>query len=176
MFERLFDWIIASLEAFLPFVVIMPFENGVLVRLGQFKRVLEPGFHWCYPFYIDRVIHEHIVPRTERLSGLSTTTADGKPIGFDAIVTYRISDARKAILDVEDLKDAIADSCAGQIGTTLALMTWESVWKGESIDQLTKTCRARGWKWGVEIQSVQLAGVSLVKNLRVSFGAHHQPL
>jgi regulator of protease activity HflC (stomatin/prohibitin superfamily) len=117
---------------------------------------------------------EHIVPRTERISSLATTTVDGKSIGFDAVITYRISDIQKAVLEVEDLKDAIADSCAGTIGQTLSAATWEQIWKGEATDSLTTACRKKGWRWGVEIQSVQLTGVALIKNLRiVSSGKFH---
>jgi hypothetical protein len=82
-----------------------------------------------------------------------------------------------ALLDVVDLKDAIADSCAGIIGTTLSNCSWSAIVHGETGDTLTAECRKRGWKWGVEIQLVQLTGVAPVKNLRVSLSGHaHLPV
>jgi hypothetical protein len=82
-----------------------------------------------------------------------------------------------ALLDVVDLKDAIADSCAGIIGTTLSNCSWSAIVHGETSDALTAECRKRGWKWGVEIQLVQLTGVAPVKNLRVSLSGHaHLPV
>lgn len=168
MFDRLWEIIQACFEALVPFIILYPFEKGVLCRLGTFKRELEPGFHWCIPFHIDTVFHEHITPRTEHLTGLSTTTVDGHAVGFDAVVTWRISNIRKALLEVTDLKDAIADTCAGQIGSTLAGAEWSAIRNGEVVDNLTDVVRKRGWKWGVEILSVQLSGVALVKNYRVT--------
>jgi regulator of protease activity HflC (stomatin/prohibitin superfamily) len=173
----MFDWIWNALsaigEALLPFVVLQPYESGVLCRLGTFKRVLGPGFHWVFPFHIDRVWDDHITPRTEHLSGLATTTKDGKSIGFDAIVTYRIKDIEKAVLRVTHVQDAIADTCMGIIGTELSNATWEDVLHGKATESLTSACRERGWKWGVEIMSVQLAGVALVRNFRLSGSAQH---
>lgn len=175
MLDKLWELLSASLSAMAFWTVIDPYERGLLLRLGLFRRVLEPGFHLRLPLHIDRVISENIVPRTERLSGLATTTKDGKSIGFDAVVTYRISDIEKALLEVNDLKDAIADSCAGTIGSALSNVTWEDILHGDAVDALTASCRKRGWRWGVEIQSVQLTGVALVKNLRLSMsGMPHQ--
>src|SRR4029077_20053321 len=151
----MFDWILQVLqlvwEAVVPCVVMQPFEAGVLIRLGEYKRDLEPGFHWVIPFHVDKVWHEHTTARTDHLTGLATTTTDGFSIGFDAVVTWKIDKIRKALLEVTDLKDAIADTCSGEIGTTLANSNWASIRTGQPNEELMKACRARGWKWGVEI-------------------------
>lgn len=167
MLERLIDFVQQIFISLLPWAIVEPYQQAVLTRLGKFNRVLEPGFHWRLPFF-DVVLADHVTPRTEHLVGLATTTKDGQSIGFDAVITYRISDIRKAVLDVTDLKDAIADTCAGVIGTALHAATWEAILSGDALEELTNLCRKRGWKWGVEIQAVQLAGVALVKNLRLS--------
>jgi len=171
VFDKIFEIIQACFEALVPFVILYPFERGLLIRLGKFKRELGPGFHWVLPLHFDTVLHEHVTVRTEHLAGLSTTTSDGKSVGFDAIVTYRISDLEKALLQVTDLKDVIADTCAGQIGTTLSESNWEAIRHGEVVENLSAVCRKRGWKYGVEIVAVQLAGVALVRNFRISSGA-----
>jgi len=178
MFDRLFEILQAIWASLIPFTVLDPYEGGLQIRLGKFHKELQSGFHWILPFHIDRVIPEHIVPRTERIYGLATTTKDGKAVGFDAVITWRINDLQKSILEVSDLKDAIADACAGIIGTELSNSTWEDVLHGNTVEGLTAACRKRGWKWGVEIQQVQLTGVALVKNLRVSLSLpqHTVPL
>lgn len=173
MFDKLFELLSEVWAHLLPFTVIDPYEGAVLLRLGRFHRVLEGGhFYWRIPFGVDRLIPEHVVPRTERIGGLATTTIDGKAIGFDAVVTYRISDVKKATLEVSDLKDAIADSCAGIIGTELSNSTWNDIVHGNTVDLLTAACRKRGFRWGVEIQQVQLTGVAPVRNFRVSLSGH----
>lgn len=169
--EKLFELIQTAWHALIPFVVITHYQEAVLLRLGIYKRNLGPGFHWIIPLNFDSVLHEDVKPRTERLTGLSTTTADGKSIGFDAVITYRISDIAKALLEVHDLQDAVADTCAGVLGTELSNKEWRQVWHGEVTENLTTVCRKRGWKYGIEIQSVQLMGVALVKNLRISGNA-----
>lgn len=176
----MFDWILRLLEmvwkALIPWVVIHPFEGAALTRLGKYVRNLEPGFHWVVPFHVDAVWHENITPRTSDLLGLATTTLDDKAVGFDAVVTWKINDIRKAMLECTELHDAIQDTCAGTIGTMLTKRTWDDIKNGDTLEELSKACRARGWKWGVEIIGVQLKGVTLVKTIRLTGSAQKHEL
>lgn len=171
MLDKLWELVSESLHSLVFWAVLDPYERGLQLRLGKLHKELGPGFHWILPLHIDRVISENVVPRVERLYGLSTTTADNKAVGFDAIVTYSISDVRKAMLEVDGLKDAISDACAGTIGTKLQAATWDEIRQGAPVDALTSACRRRGKKWGVEIESVQLAGIAIVRNLRLAVSA-----
>lgn len=172
MLDKLLDFLASIWHELIPITVLHPYDGAVQLRMGKTLRVLPGGgWYWKIPF-MDDIINEHIVPRTTRLTGLATTTVDGKAIGFDAVVTWRISDVQKAMLEVSELKDAIADSCAGIIGTELSNAAWIDIVHGNTVEALTSACRKRGWKWGVEIQLVQLTGVAPVKNLRVSLSGH----
>ncbi len=176
MFDKLFEILQWAAEALIPFVIIAHYERGVLLRFGHFRRVVEPGLHWCLPLHFDQVIYENVKPRTTHISGLSTTTKDGKSVGFDAIITWSIVDIEKALLEVNDIQDAITDACAGEIGTRMTEETWEAICSGAAWDKLTTACRRRGKKWGINIEEVQLAGVSLVKNIRLlTSGSHNAP-
>lgn len=174
MFDRLWDVLHEFLRLFRPAIILMPYERGLLIRLGKYIRELDSGFHWVFPFHIDTVLYENVVSRVEHISGLATVTKDGKQVSCDAIITYRISDLKKALLDVEHLHDAILDTCAGVIGTLLCGQGWDDLWSGVSVELLTTGCRKRGWKYGIEIQSVQLTGLALTKTLRLtgSVSAH----
>jgi len=168
MFERLVDLLEKIFVFLLPFTVVHPYQRCVKIRLGTFKKVLEPGFHWILPFNIDEVPGLNVMLKTHRIPGLATTTKDGKQVGFDAVVSYRISDVQKALLEIDDVHDAIIDACAGVVGTALADNTWDELIHGTAVDGLTKSCRARGWRYGVEILSVQLTGLALVRTVRLT--------
>jgi regulator of protease activity HflC (stomatin/prohibitin superfamily) len=168
MFDRLIDVLVTVWKHLLFFIVIEPYEQAVLCRLGQFVKVLDPGFHWVWPLGIDVAYTEHVTPRTERIMGLSTTSSDGKSIGFDLIITFRISDIRKAVLEVTEVRDAIADTSIGIVGQALHKATWEQILNGDALEELTSLCRRRGFRWGIEVMAVQLAGVALVRNIRLS--------
>ena len=119
------------------------------------------------PFNIDKIMKNYVVPSTHSMGNESVTIKDGKSIGYHAIVTYQINDIEKALLEVYDDDHAVRDACAGEIARVLMSHTWEEIINEQIYEDLTKACRKRAWKWGVEIMSVQLASLALVKNLRI---------
>jgi regulator of protease activity HflC (stomatin/prohibitin superfamily) len=168
MFDRLVDTLIGFIDKFAFWVVIEPWEAGVLTRLGKFHRVLEPGFHWVIPLGVDHIQCEHTVPRTHSLADQSITTVDGKQVGFQAVITYKVRDIKAALMDVEDGEHAIKDACAGTISHTISRCTWAELVESEDwINRVLKACRQRGFKFGLEITDVQFATFSLVKTIRL---------
>jgi regulator of protease activity HflC (stomatin/prohibitin superfamily) len=165
--DKLIDLLIACLELFRFWIVLDPYEQGVLLRLGRFIRVVEPGFHWVLPFRIDHVIYECVVASTHSLGNESVISTDGKSVGFAAVVTYQVRDIKKALLEIEDVNHAVRDACLGEIGRVLRESSWAEISDKDILDKLTAACRRRGFRYGIEIVCVQLASLALVKNIRL---------
>jgi regulator of protease activity HflC (stomatin/prohibitin superfamily) len=167
MLDKLIDLILEFIGLFKFWHVIDPYEQGIVLRLGKFQRILECGFHWVIPFGIDRVAAEHTVPSTHALGDASITTVDGKSVGFHAVVTYKVRDIVKALLEVEDVNHAVRDACSGEIGRVLRESTWSQILEPAILDQLTAACRKRGFRYGIEILSVQLSQLILCRTMRL---------
>jgi regulator of protease activity HflC (stomatin/prohibitin superfamily) len=176
VFERLFEFIGQFGALFKFWEVVHPYEGGLVLRLGLYNRDLKAGLNWIIPFGVEHTITEYTVPRTSRIHSLSTTTKDGKTIGFEAVVTWRIKDLKKSLLEVSALKDAIADCSMGVIGTELAESSWDEILHGKTLEAVSLACRKQGWKWGVEIIRVQLTGVAVARNIRLLQDQYSQGL
>jgi len=168
VFDKLVEIVIQFAELFKFWVVMAPFEGGVKLRLGKYVKNLEPGWNWMIPFGIDQYEHEHIVPRTHTLDPQSVTLKDGRQVGFQAVITYKVRDIKVALLEVEDSEHAIKDACAGTIAHTVAVCTWDELVQSEEwVDRVLTAVRKRGFKFGLEITSVQFSTLALVKTLRI---------
>jgi regulator of protease activity HflC (stomatin/prohibitin superfamily) len=170
MFDRLIDLLLQWIGFFIPFVVIDAFERGVVLRFGVKQRELDPGLHWIIPFQVDRVIADNVVPRTINLGAQTLTTQDGKVVTVAGVVTARISDISKATLEVENVDTAVEDSCYGAIGFAVASATWDVLQQEDFSVKLTKACRGQGWRYGIEIQRVQLSDLCLTRVIRLHNG------
>ena len=157
MFDRLFDIVFQFLDLFKFWVILNPFEQGVVVRLGKYNRVVAEGFHWTYPFNIDNVLIDNVVPRTVNLGEQGLTTADSKTITVSAVVTAKISDIRKALLEVENVDEALMDSCYATIGDLICAHDWDTIRTPEFTETVTKACRKQAWRYGLEVLRVQFA-------------------
>jgi regulator of protease activity HflC (stomatin/prohibitin superfamily) len=167
MFERLFEFLGQFGALFKFWEVVHPYEGGLVLRLGIYHRDLKPGLNWIVPFGYEHTVTEYTVPRTSRIHSMSTTTKDGRTAGFEAVVTWKINDLKKSLLEISALKDAIQDCCMGVIGTELSEATWDDIVHNKTSEALSAACRKNGWKWGVEIIRVQLTGVVAAKNIRL---------
>lgn len=75
-------------------VVIAPWEQGILVRLGKVAATLAPGIHFRVPF-LDRIYVQSVRRRTLISTNLTATTLDGKTITFTLATDFYISNIRK---------------------------------------------------------------------------------
>jgi hypothetical protein len=91
------NWLTTILQAFgKPFqwwVVVAPWERGLLIRLGRVAKVLEPGPHFRIPF-LDRVYVQSIRKRTIVDTGYSVTSKDGAVLTVSIAIDFAITDVR----------------------------------------------------------------------------------
>jgi regulator of protease activity HflC (stomatin/prohibitin superfamily) len=167
MFDKIASFLQQFAELFRCWVVIDEYERGVLLRLGRFKRELSPGIHWCVPFAVDRVLHDNVVTRTHTMHPQSLTTKDQITVSVTAVVTASIKHIRKALLEVENMDHALLDSCSAAITTHVATHEWTQLNGAETNETLTKVCRAQAWRYGIEIERVQLADFARCRVIRL---------
>lgn len=166
MFDKLIDVMISVWDRILPCTVLDEYEEGVVLRLGKFRKIIGPGFTPLIPL-VDRVVSDNVVPRTQNLNAQALTTRDGKNVVVRGIVTSTIRDIKKALLEVEGVDHALIDSCYAAIGSLVSAATWEEIRQESFSDTLTKACRKQAWRYGVEITRVQLSDVALCRTYRL---------
>ncbi len=167
MFDKLFEVVADCFFFFVPFVVIRHFERGVQLRLGTLYRTLEPGFHWVRPFNIDEVLKDNVKPRVYVLRSQSLTTLDDRSVIVGARITATIVDIRRALLEVEDMDHALADSCPGIVGAYVAARSWDSLRDADHGLHLLDEIRAAAEQYGVLVHRVQLADLQTSQSYHV---------
>lgn len=167
MFDRLIELLAQFGQWFLPFTVIDHFERGVVLRLGTYHRTLEPGFHWMWPFGIERAIADNVAWRTGTPGVQSLLTKDNKAISIRVVVTARITDIRTALLEVEGMDHAMMDSVSGAVAAYVSAHAWDEIIAEEAPNELAKACRRRAKTFGIEIDRVQLADLTPARAIRL---------
>lgn len=166
-FERLLDLIIEFLEFFRFCVTIDDYQQAVVLRLGKYHKILEPGFHILIPCYIDRALEATVVTNTTRLSSQSLTTKDGKSIVVAAVVTWEVRDIKKYLLGVEGHIEAMEDTAYGSIASYVLTHTWDELISATAMEEITAAVRKKAFKYGIEIQLVQFSDLVLTESYKV---------
>lgn len=166
MIDRLMDFLTGCVKIFQFWCIVYAYEQGVQMRFGKFLKVLDPGLHYCLPFHIDHVMVDNVVTRTVHLGAQSLTTKDGKSIVVSAVVTMRIADIRKALLEIESIQHAMVDACYAAVTAHVSVSTWEALHDTDAFDNLTKLCKRQARRYGLEVERVQLGDLAICRTYR----------
>ncbi len=106
--------------------IVKQYERGVVLRFGRLVGVRNPGFNLIIPL-VDRMtkISLRIVPFV--LEPQEVITMDNVTVKVDAVVYFMVIDPVKAVINVENYREAIVQ---------LALTTLRSVLGQSELDEL----------------------------------------
>src|SRR5436305_2725828 len=88
-------WIISGLR------VIQEYEAGVIFRLGRFAEVKRAGLNWIVPG-IDRMVKVDLRTVTRDVPPQDVITRDNVSLKVSAVIYFRVIDAERAIIQVEN--------------------------------------------------------------------------
>ena len=148
-------------------VQVNQYERGVLFSRGKFKRVLKPGWNFVIPIFqsykkVDIRTKADDVPAQEAI------TKDNVSVKINAVLYYKIFDASKAILEVENYYYATGQLAQTTMRNAVGSVTLDEL-LGERekisseickiIDQLTDP-------WGIKVENVELKDISLPEEMQ----------
>lgn len=108
----------------------------VVERLGQFHKILEPGWHFIIPG-VD-FVRKKVSTKQQILDvqPQSVITKDNVKISVDNVIFYKMINAKDAVYNIEDYKAGIVYSATTNIRNILGNMTLDEVLAGrDSINQ-----------------------------------------
>lgn len=149
--------------------IVFEYKRAVKFRFGKYLKVLQPGFRWIIPV-VDTVQIVDIRVITINILSQEVMTADNVPCRVDGVLFFKIKDAKKAVLEVEDYnyaitllaQSALRDVC-GKAELDVILTKREEIGKNiqEMVDAETEV-------WGISIQDVKIKDIELPENMKRS--------
>ena len=147
--------------------MVKEWERGVLLRLGKFRYVLSPGISWVVPGFDAMTSRVDLRIRSTTFSAEKTLTRDTVPVNVDTVMFWVVTDARRAILEVEEYAKTVG--WAAQ--TTLRDIIGKAdlvrmISDRENLDaELQRVIDAKTSEWGITVQSVEIRDVRIPPGL-----------
>lgn len=140
--------------------VIQSGTRGVLFRFGRVRRVLEPGFHPLIPWF-DQVKKVHTRAHTVDVPAQRVTSADGMVYDVDANVVYRVADAIRASVEVDDYKRGVEVKTALAVQELVRRRDRAALRERADLDEeLTATLGPQLARWGLELERAGLTTIA----------------
>ncbi len=141
---------------------IQPYEQGIMILFGAYKRVLNPGLNWVFPLAsvlrVDLRTQVLEVPRQEVI------TKDNSPTNVDAIIYTKVVDPPKAIFQVQDYHVATVALAQTTLRSIIGDMELDEIlFNREHINtRLRDILDEATDKWGVRVDAVEIKEVDPV--------------
>ena len=147
--------------------IIYEYKRALKFRFGKYVALLNPGFRWIIPI-VDRVQIVDIRIITINIDKQEVMTKDNVPCHINGVLFFKIIDATKAILEVEDFDFAISQMAQASLRDVCGKVELDTILsKREEIGQNIKTIVEQETAiWGIAIQDVKIKDIELPQNMK----------
>jgi len=87
--------------------VVQEYERGVIFRLGRLIGPKGPGLFLLIPI-VDRMVKVDLRVVTLDVPSQEVITKDNVTVGINAVVYFKVDNAEKAVLEIQDFRDSVA--------------------------------------------------------------------
>ena len=168
-----------DMELLLPLIIIIivialasikqidEYQRGVLFTLGKFTKILEPGWHIIWPIFntyrkVDVRTKTVDVPEQEAI------TRDNVSIKINAVLYYKIFDASKAIISVENFNYAVSQLAQTTMRNIVGSVTLDELLteRDKLSDEICKIVDEATDPWGIKVENVELKDIALPMEMK----------
>lgn len=147
--------------------IVQQYEKGVVFRFGKIISIREPGLNLIVPF-IDwiRLVDMRIV--TLPIPPQKIITKDNVSVDISAVAYFKIVDAVKSIVAIQDVYAAIDQIAQTSLRNIVGKFQLDEI-LSERITinaEITKILDTYTEAWGVVVKSVEIKDIELPDNMR----------
>ena len=147
--------------------VINQYERGVVQRLGRFRKILDPGLHVIIP-YIDIMRNVDVRTTPMDVPEQEVITKDNVTVNVDAVVYFRVIDAKKAVFETTNYAYATSTFAQTALRDVTGNFDLDELLskRNEISKQIKEIVDAQTDKWGIDIESVKLQNIELPSDMK----------
>jgi len=152
--------------------ILREYERGIIFRLGRLIGAKGPGLVLLIPI-VDRMVKVSLRIITMDVPSQDVITRDNVSVKVNAVVYFRVMDASKAVVEVEDFLYATSMISQTTLRSILGQVELDDLLsKREKINkELQKIIDLQTEPWGVKVSVVEVKNVDLPEEMRRAIAA-----
>ncbi|WP_286756818.1 SPFH domain-containing protein [Roseivirga sp. UBA838] len=164
-YSQIFNILIIALPVILFFFagirIVRPTHKGLIERLGKYKKLAQPGFHWVIPI-VDRMFQVNITEQMVDAEPQEIITNDNLNASVDAQVYFRVKSDEESVkgstYDVNNYSWQIVNLARTTLRNIIGTLTLKSAnsERGRINMELHETLHNETKNWGIEIIRTEL--------------------
>ena len=148
-------------------VQINEYERGIKFYKGKFSKILEPGWRIILPIvesYKKVDIRTKVVDVPEQ----DAITKDNVSVRINAVIYYKIFDASKAVLEVENFYYAVSQLAQTTMRNAVGSVSLDELLseREKLSDTICKVIDDATDPWGIKVENVELKDITLPEDMK----------
>lgn len=146
---------------------ISQYERGILFTCGKYSKILNPGWHVIIPIFqsykkVDIRTKAVDVPEQEAI------TKDNVSVKINAVIYFKVFDASKAILEVENFRYAVSQYAQTTMRNAVGSVTLDELLsqRDKISSEICKIIDEATDPWGVKVENVELKDIALPMEMK----------
>ncbi len=147
------------------------YERGVKFTMGRFVGMIDPGWRLVIPVFqsmkkVDLRLKAVDVPAQDAI------TKDNVSAKINAVIYYRVVDASKSVLDVENVSYAVLQLAQTTMRNIVGEVTLDELLSQRTVisEKIEKIVDEATLTWGVEVTTVELKDINLPPDMVRTIG------
>jgi regulator of protease activity HflC (stomatin/prohibitin superfamily) len=147
--------------------IVKQYEQGVLFRLGKVQGIREPGLRVIVPF-VDVLHRVSLRIVTMPIQSQGIITRDNVSVDVSAVAYYRVVDATKSVVAIENVRAAIDQIAQTTLRKVVGQHTLdETLSETDRINlDIREILDVSTLDWGVEVTLVELKDIQLPDSMK----------
>lgn len=149
------------------FRIVQQYETGVVFRFGKIVGIKEPGLGWIIPL-IDQLRTVDTRTITMPIAPQKIITKDNVSVDISAVAYYKVTDAVKSIVAIENVMNAINQIAQTTVRNIVGRFQLDEVLSER--DAINKEIRAvldtHTEPWGIIVSVVEIKDIELPENMQ----------
>lgn len=145
---------------------VKQYERGVVLTMGRYTSLQNPGWRIIVPVFqsmqkVDLRVKAVDVPDQKVI------TRDNVSASINAVIYYKVSDASKAILEVEDFRFAVSQLAQTTMRNIVGSATLDEVLseREKLSERIQQIIDAETDAWGIRVENVELKDFFLPQDM-----------
>jgi regulator of protease activity HflC (stomatin/prohibitin superfamily) len=145
---------------------INQYERGVKFTLGRYTGIMEPGWRLVLPV-IQSYQKVDIRTKAVDVPDQNAICRDNVPVRVNAVIYYKVSDASRAVLEIENFQYAISQYAQTTMRNIVGEVTLDELLtsRDKIADRIREIVDLETDAWGLKVANVELKDVSLPENM-----------
>ncbi|HTV58380.1 MAG TPA: slipin family protein [Verrucomicrobiae bacterium] len=144
------------------------YQRAVVFRLGRYSGLRGPGLFWLIPLGIENEVRIDERTVTSPIEQQETITRDSVTVKVNAVLWFRVTDPKRAVLTVESFRAAVQQVALTSLRNVIGQHDLDEVLKErDKINALLKkNVLETTAQWGVSVELLEMKDVEIPQEMQ----------